>query len=89
MLVESNSMKKRLPPMTLKTLREMRDVAPFKPFEIHLSDGRVLPVVTTDHLVFMPNNPECIVFLPEAGFRIVDPAQVVSVGPMPKRAKAH
>lgn len=66
--------------MTLKTLREMRDTAPFRPFDIHLADGRMLPVITTDHLLFLPNNPEFIVVLPDGGFRIVDPSQVVSVG---------
>lgn len=58
----------------------MRDAAPFRPFDIHLADGRVLPVVTTDHLLFLPKNPEFIVVLPDGGFRIVDPSQVVSVG---------
>jgi hypothetical protein len=74
--------------MTLKMLREMRDAAPFKPFDIHLADGRALPVVTTDHLLFLPNNPEFIVVLPDGGFRIVDPSQVVSVGRNPTRARA-
>ncbi|MBE7501810.1 MAG: hypothetical protein HS113_16205 [Verrucomicrobiales bacterium] len=74
--------------MTLKTLREMRDTAPFRPFDIHLADGRMLPVITTDHLLFLPNNPEFIVVLPEGGFRIVDPSQVVSVGRNLKPARA-
>jgi hypothetical protein len=74
--------------MTLRTLREMRDAAPFKPFDIHLADGRVLPVVTTDHLLFLPNNPEFIVVLPDGGFRIVDPSQVVSAGRNPVRTAA-
>lgn len=64
----------------------MRDAAPFKPFDIHLADGRVLPVVTTDHLLFLPNNSEFIVVLPDGGFRIVDPSQVVSVGRDPATA---
>ena len=51
--------------MTLKTLREKRDSAPFKPFDIHLADGRVLPVATADHLLFLPKNPEFIVGLPQ------------------------
>ena len=75
--------------MTLKTIREKRDLAPFKPFDIHLADGRVLPVVTTDHLLFMPKNPEFIVVLPDGAFRIVDPGQVVSIGPKGPRAKAR
>ena len=75
--------------MTLKTLKDMRDTAPFKPFEIHLSNGRVLPVITTDHLLFLPKNPEFIVVLPDGGFRIIDPAQVVSAGINSKHSKAH
>ena len=75
--------------MTLKTLKELRDAAPFKPFEIQLADGRALTVVTTDHLLFLPNNPEFIVVLPEGGFRIVDPSQVVSAGRGPAKAQVH
>ena len=73
----------------MKTLREMRDAAPFKPFDIHLADGRVLPVVTTDHLLFLPNNSEFIVVLADGGFRIIDPAQVVSAGRPPARVKGR
>ncbi|HEU0010593.1 MAG TPA: hypothetical protein VFT34_12325 [Verrucomicrobiae bacterium] len=73
--------------MTLKTLREMRDAAPFKPFEIHLADGRTVTVATADHLFFIPNNPDFLVVLPDGGFRIVDPRQVLSVGRGTARAK--
>ncbi len=65
--------------MMLQTLREMRDTTPFRPFEIHLSSGRSLPVVSTDHLLFMPGRTDFILVLPDNGFRIVDVAQVVSV----------
>ena len=75
--------------MNLKTLREMRDAAPFKPFDIHLVDGRALKVVTPDHFFFMPNSPEFLVVLPEGGFRIVDASQVVSVGRGSTRTKTH
>ena len=75
--------------MTLKSLREMRDAAPFKPFAIHLADGRTVTVATADHLFFMPNNPDFLVVLPNGGFRIVDPGQVVSVGRGASRAKGR
>jgi len=75
--------------MTLKALREMRDATPFKPFEIHLADGRVLTVATTDHLFFMPGSPEFLVVLPDGGFRFVDSAQVVSVGRGPAKRPAR
>lgn len=73
--------------MTLRTLRERRDAAPFRPFDIHLADGRVLPVVTVDHLLFLPNTPKFIVVLTDGGFRIVDPVQVISVGRDPAAAR--
>ena len=73
--------------MPLKTLKEMRDAAPFKRFEIHLSDGRTLTVATPDHLFFMPNSKEFLVVLPDGGFRFVDAAQVVSTGRNGTRSK--
>ena len=75
--------------MTLKTLKEMRDAAPFKPFDIHLSDGRALTVATPDHLFFMPNGKEFLVVLRDGGFRFVDTAQVVSTGRNGARARTH
>lgn len=75
--------------MNLKTLREMRDAAPFKPFEIQLADGRSLLVATADHLFFIPDSREFLVVLPAGGFRIVDSSHVVSVGRNVVRSKAH
>ena len=75
--------------MRLKALREMRDAAPFKPFEIQLADGRSVTVATADHLFFMPNNPDFLVVLPDGGFRIVDPRQLVSVGRGAARTKGR
>jgi len=75
--------------MTLKTLKGLRDGSPFKPFEIHLSDGRALKVATPDHLFFMPNSTEFLVVLADGGFRFVDAAQVVSAGRNGTRAKSH
>jgi hypothetical protein len=75
--------------MSLKTLREMRDAAPFKTFEIQLADGRSMTVATADHLFFIPDSREFLVVLPGGSFRIVDSSQVVSVGHNVARAKAH
>jgi hypothetical protein len=76
--------------MNLKTLREMRDAAPFKPFDIHLADGRpALRVATPDHLFFIPNSTEFMVVLGGGGFRIIDSSQVVSIGRDRSRAKPH
>jgi len=73
--------------MTTKTLKDLRDSTPFKPFDIHLADGQVLPVITLDHLFFMPGTDEFMLVLPDGGFRIVDLRQVVSAGRNGAKAK--
>lgn len=73
--------------MTAKTLKELRAATPFKPFDIHLADGQVLPVVTLDHMFFMPGTSEFMVVLPDGGFRIVDTHQVVSAGRAGRKPK--
>jgi len=66
--------------MTLKPLREMRNAAPFRPFDIHLSSGRSLPAATADHLFFFSTHEEVLVVLPDGGFHFVSPNQIVSIG---------
>ena len=73
--------------MTAKTLKGLRDAAPFKPFDIQLVDGRVLPVITLDHLFFLPGTEEFLLVLPDGGFRFVDVRQVVSAGRNGAKAK--
>jgi hypothetical protein len=75
--------------MTEKTIKEMRDAAPFKPFEIHLTNGHTLRVATPDHLFCIPKSPEFMVVLPDGAFRIIDLSQVVSIGRTAARSKSH
>jgi hypothetical protein len=73
----------------LKTIKEMRDAVPLQSFEIHPADGRAQTVATPDNRLFMPNNRELFVVLPNNGFCFIDLDQVVSIGRGPIRAKAH
>src|SRR5436190_1941181 len=75
--------------MNLQPLREMRDAAPCKKFDIRIAAGRSLGVPTPDHLFVMPNSTEFLVVLAEGGFRIVDSPQIVSVGRGPARARGR
>lgn len=68
-------------------IREFLEATPFKPFELHLASGRVLPVVTCDHLFFLPKDREIIVALPEGGFQVVEPDHIESIAHR-RRAKA-
>ena len=65
--------------MQVKEIKALRDMAPFKPFALHLTSGRTLKVVTPDHLLFSPNADLLVLFPPDGGVCVIDLEQVASV----------
>jgi hypothetical protein len=63
----------------LKDIREMRDVAPFKPFTLRLSSGRSIKITTPDHLLFSPRGDLLVVFPTTGGVCVVEPVHVESL----------
>jgi hypothetical protein len=58
--------------MTAEQLRAMREAQPFKPFIIHLADGRSLPVSHRDFVSQSPSGRTIIVYKSDEAFNIVD-----------------
>ena len=65
--------------MKMKDIQEMRDFAPFKPFALHLSSGRVIKISTPDHLLFSPRGDLLVVFPATGGICVVEPGHVESL----------
>ncbi|HTD65757.1 MAG TPA: hypothetical protein VK846_04400 [Candidatus Limnocylindria bacterium] len=65
--------------MKMKDIQEMRDVAPFKPFTLHLTSGRAIKISTPDHLLFSPRGDLLIVFPSAGGVCVVEPVHVESL----------
>lgn len=65
--------------MEMKDIQEIRDVAPFKPFTLHLTSGRVIKINTRGHLLFSPRGDLLVVFPPAGGVYVVEPAHVESM----------
>lgn len=65
--------------MKMKDIQEMRDVAPFKPFTLHLTSGRTIKITTPDHLLISPRGDLLIVFPSAGGVCVVEPAHVESL----------
>ncbi len=65
--------------VSVKDIKELRDMAPFKPFSLHLTSGRTLNVTTADHLLIAPRGDLLVLFPPDGGVCVIDPAQVASV----------
>jgi hypothetical protein len=67
---------------TLMTIEQMRDAwhaQPFKPFVIHLADGRQLPVQSKEYLSSSPSGRTFVVWQPDDHMNIVDLLLVTGV----------
>lgn len=73
--------------MRPETIRDLRDRAPFRPFSIHLADGRALKIVTSDHIMISPTNDEFAVYLPDGTLVVVDGKLVTSLTQGPKQKR--
>jgi hypothetical protein len=58
--------------MTAEQVRVMRDAQPFRPFTIHLADGRTLAVPHRDFVSQSPTGRTIIVYRPDDSFSIID-----------------
>lgn len=58
--------------MTIEQLRQVYRAEPFRPFTIHLADGRDLTVKQREVLAIAPSGRTVIVYQPDDSFNIVD-----------------
>lgn len=69
--------------MRMTELRQMRNRAPFRPFEVHLTSGEVLPVKHPDNMsIPSPDNgkePDLFVVWTHHKWNLVEAAEVARV----------
>ncbi len=65
--------------MTAEQLRAMRETHPFRPFTIHLADGRSLTVPHRDFVSQSPGGRTIIVYRSDESFSVVDPLLVTEL----------
>jgi hypothetical protein len=58
--------------MTVEQLRTAREASPFRPFTIHLADGRHLRVPHRDYVSMSPGGRTVIVYQAGEAFSILD-----------------
>jgi hypothetical protein len=58
--------------MTIERMRELYDAEPFRPFVIHLADGREIPVVHREFIMTTPGGRTIIVAQPDDSLNIID-----------------
>jgi hypothetical protein len=58
--------------MTIEQLRTLYDAQPFRPFVIHLADGREIPVNHREFVMTVPSGRTVVVAQPDDTLNIVD-----------------
>ena len=70
--------------MKINDIRAMRNRAPFRPFQIHLANGDVLPVGHPEPMSLPDDEREMFVVWTDKSWNLVDATQVVRVSSMRK-----
>jgi hypothetical protein len=58
--------------MTIEQLRNAYNARPFRPFVLHLADGREVPVVHREFIMSVPSGRTVVVCQPDDTLNIVD-----------------
>jgi hypothetical protein len=58
--------------MTTEQLRNLWQARPFRPFTIHLADGRNVPVRHAEFVLPSPSGRTIIVYQPDDSFNVID-----------------
>ena len=69
--------------MTLEQLRKMHQARPFKPFDIHMGDGRSVAVDHPEVLAIIPPGRTIGVGLADGAIEVIDMLLVTSLKPRP------
>jgi hypothetical protein len=70
--------------MKLETIKERIRVDRFRPFEVHLSDGKIINVLHPDFILFAPSSEEFVIVTPENSFNIIAANEVTRLRLLPE-----
>ena len=73
--------------MKIDDLRKMRNRAPFRPFQIHLTTGEKLPVEHPDRMSLPQDEAELFVVWTRTDWNLLEAAQVARVSVQRRDAK--
>jgi len=73
--------------MTVQEVKSLYHANPFRPFKIHLSDGRAIPVKQPEYILPDPTGRTVIVYQPDGSFHIIELLLVSALEVGPPRSK--
>jgi hypothetical protein len=66
--------------MAIEKIKAAYAARPFKPFTVHLADGRVMPVAHPEFMAMLPGGRNIFIALEDGSYHIIDLLLVVSLG---------
>ena len=75
--------------MTVDKMKQVLDATPFRPFVLHLADGRDLRVKHREFVAMSPSGRTAIVYQPDDSFNIVDLLLVTDLEVKNGRSSRH
>ena len=57
--------------MSSSSIRRLVDAAPFRPFEIHLAEGRAIPVHHREFIMISPADLDFVVYQPDGAIDVI------------------
>lgn len=70
--------------MTPKEVRKLYEAAPFRPFRIHMANGKSVDVPHSEFMLLSRNGRRLVVDLPDDDFEIIDMSLVTSLETLPQ-----
>jgi hypothetical protein len=70
--------------MTIEQIRTAYEAQPFRPFVIHLADGRQIPVLSPEFMAAAPSGRTVIVYQQDDAFNVIDLLLVTDLEFKPK-----
>ncbi len=74
--------------MNIEKLRELHQARPFRPFAIHMADGRVLPIPHSEFLAYTPEGGMAIALRADSTFSILDLNLMTELELLPANGKS-
>jgi hypothetical protein len=65
--------------MNVKSIKEFCEEKPFRPFTVHLADGRSIPVEHPEMVLYPPSGQEVMIYQPDNSFDFIDVFQITSL----------
>ena len=75
--------------MTIEQLRQMHQARPFRPFRVHVADGRHLDVAHPEFLAHTATGRTVVIAPPDESFEVLDLLRVTSLEPINGRPRSR